>query len=58
MKHFAVSAGVGREARLVPEESPLKAFHNPGFCTSLYVVNWQVLALSLETSTAGGNGPH
>lgn len=49
MKHFAVSAGVGREARLVSEESPLKAFYNLGFCTSLYVVDWQVLALLLET---------
>lgn len=47
MKHFALSAEGGRGARLVPEASPLKAFHNLGFCTCLYVVNWQMLALLL-----------
>lgn len=47
MKHFALSAEVGREASLVPEASPLKAFHNLGFCTCLYVVNWQMLAFLL-----------
>lgn len=45
MKCFALSAGVGREASLVPEASPLKAFQSLGFCTCLYVVNWQMLAL-------------
>lgn len=47
MKCFALSAGVGREARLVPEALPLKAFQGLGFCTCLYVVNWQMLALLL-----------
>lgn len=47
MKCFALSAGVGREAGLVTEASPLKAFQSRGFCTCLYVVNWQVLALLL-----------
>lgn len=47
MKCFAVSAGVGRETSLVPEASPLKAFQSLGFCTCLYVVNWQMLTLLL-----------
>lgn len=41
MKCFALSAGVGREASLVPEASPLKAFQSLGFCS------WQMLALLL-----------
>jgi len=48
MKHVALSADVGREARLVPEGSPLKAFHGLGFCTCLCVFNWQMLALLLR----------
>lgn len=44
MKSFALSAGVGMEAKLEPEASPLKAFHNLGFCTCLYVDNCQMLA--------------
>lgn len=48
MKCFALSARVGREASLVSEASHLKAFQSLGFCTCLYVVNWQVLALLFE----------
>lgn len=47
MKCFALSAEVGREAGLVAEASPLKAFQNLGFCACLYVVNWQMLVLIL-----------
>lgn len=47
MKRFALPAEVGKEARSVPEIAPLKAFHNLEFCTCLYVVNWQMLALLL-----------
>lgn len=50
--NFALSVEVGREARLVPEASPLKTFHNLGFCACVCVVNWQ-----METQTIRGNGP-
>lgn len=44
MKPFALSVEVGRETRLEPEASPLKAFHTLGLCTCLYVDNWLVFA--------------